>query len=428
MPRVLRIINRFNLGGPVLNAAYLSCCLPDDYETLLVGGGAGPHEEPSLHIPRAMGVEPLVLPEMQREVAPWRDRAAYRRLKRIIRDFKPDIVHTHAAKAGAVGRLAATVCGVPVVVHTFHGHVFHSYFGAARSNIYKQVERYLAKRTSAIVAISERQREELLFEHRICPAEKLSVVPLGFDLERFQNDREAKRTRFRRFYGLQEDEVAVGIIGRLVPVKNHALFLQAVAKVAAATERPLRFFVIGDGEEREPLLQLARELGLSTAVEPWGGVGGGRSNALVTFTSWIKEPEIACAGLDLVVLTSHNEGTPVSLIEAQASGTPVVSTRVGGVENVVADGITGLLVEPGDVQGTARAVLDLANDRDLRQRMGAQGWPQVGERYHYKRLVTDMDRLYRRLLAEHALRTKGSAMGMARAGGEALTFARKRKA
>jgi glycosyltransferase involved in cell wall biosynthesis len=210
MPRVLRIINRFNLGGPTHNAAYLTRYLPGDFETLLVGGSQEATEEGSHHILDAMGVKPMILPELQREVAPWRDRGAYRRIKQLIREFKPDIVHTHAAKAGAVGRMAAADLGVKAIVHTFHGHVFHSYFGPVRTALYKNIERFLATRSSRIIAISDKQKQELVEEHRICSADKVSVIPLGFDLSRFQTDQESKRKLFRKVYGVADDEIAIG--------------------------------------------------------------------------------------------------------------------------------------------------------------------------------------------------------------------------
>ncbi len=408
MPRILRIINRFNLGGPTHNAAYLSRYLPDDFETLLVGGGQGATEEGSHHILDAMGVKPLILPEMQREVAPWQDRGAYRRIKELIQKFQPDIVHTHAAKAGAVGRLAASKLGVKAIVHTFHGHVFHSYFGPMRTALYKNVERFLASRSSRIVAISDRQKEELVEEHRICPADKVTVIPLGFDLSRFQEDQQIKRALFRRVYGLADDEMAVGIVGRLVPIKNHDLFLEAIATVSQRSGRKLRAFIVGDGEERERLQRRASDLGLSIVSGPvfnghgFGhGVVNGRAAvapATITFTSWIKEIDIVNAGLDIVMLTSLNEGTPVSLIEAQAANRPIVTTRVGGIENVVVPGRTALLAESGDLDGLTACLQELLDNAPLRQSMGDSGWDHVRDRYHYTRLVNDTADLYRSLL------------------------------
>lgn len=408
MPRVLRIINRFNLGGPTHNAAYLTKYLPGEFETLLVGGSQEATEEGSHHILDAVGVDPLILPELQREVAPWRDRGAYRRIRQLIKEFRPDIVHTHAAKAGAVGRMAAADLGVKVIVHTFHGHVFHSYFGPVRTALYKNIERYLARRSSAIVAISERQKEELVVEHRICPAEKVSVIPLGFDLGRFREDQAEKRARFRSIYGVEDDEVAIGIVGRLVPIKNHDLFLEVIARVAERSPKRIRAFVVGDGEERDRLVRLAKELGLSVSEPgpfqahalPLVGGPGQAPKATVTFTSWIKEVDLVNLGMDIIMLTSLNEGTPVSLIEAQAAERPIVSTRVGGIENVVLPGTTAFLTGTGEPNRMTDLVLQLVNAPRYREQMGREGWPFVEQRYHYTRLVSDMAALYYRLL-EH---------------------------
>lgn len=408
MPRILRIINRFNLGGPTHNAAYLTKYLPGDFETLLVGGSQEATEEGSHHILRSLGVEPMILPELQREVAPWRDRGAYRRIKKLIKDFKPDIVHTHAAKAGAVGRMAAADLGVKAIVHTFHGHVFHSYFGPLRTALYKNIERYLAKRSTRIIAISDKQKEELVDEHRICDEQKVSVIPLGFDLSRFQADQARKRALFRRVYGIADDEIAIGIVGRLVPIKNHDLFLDVIARVSRTTGRRIRAFVVGDGEERERLQERVSTLGLSQVSGPYfNGHGFGHgvngkpavSPATITFTSWIKEVDIVNAGVDIIMLTSLNEGTPVSLIEAQASNRPIVSTRVGGIENVVVPGRTALLSESGDAEGLAAQLTSLVENDAQRRVMGNGGWAHVRDRYHYSRLVEDTAQLYRSLLS-----------------------------
>jgi len=407
MPRVLRIINRFNLGGPTHNAAYLTRYLPSDFETLLVGGPQGENEEGSGHILSSLGIEATILPEMRREVSPWKDRSAYRRIKKIIRDFKPDVVHTHAAKAGAVGRLAASELGVKAVVHTFHGHVFHSYFGPVRTAVFKNVERFLSHRTSQIIAISDKQKNELVDEHRICRSEKVSVIPLGFDLSKFREGQAAKRALFRRVYGVADDEIAVGIVGRLVPVKNHGLFLKGLKHVQDRTGKKVRAFIVGDGEERENIQRQAATLGLSMAhATSFNGHGFGHGvngkpvvgRADITFTSWVNEIDIVHAGVDVIALTSFNEGTPVSLIEAQAASRPVVSTRVGGIENVVEDSVTGLLSLNNDANGFGENLLRIVEDEGLRSGMSAVGWSHVGERFHYSRLVSDTAKLYTELI------------------------------
>ena len=328
MPKILRIINRFNLGGPTYNAAYLTRYLAPDFETMLIGGMRDDSEGSSEFILQNLGVDYTILPEMKRSINPFNDISAYNRIKNIIRKFKPDIVHTHAAKAGALGRRAAYACKVPVVVHTFHGHVFHSYFGSIKTAVFKTIERNLSRKASAIVAISELQKKELVEEHRIAPAEKVHVIPLGFDLSRFRANNDEKRFLFRSKYDLKQDELAIGIVGRLVPVKNHALFLDAIKFVRDHSGKKFRAFIIGDGEERVNLEKKTIDLGL---------------NDVVCFTSWEKDIDTVYPGLDIVCLTSFNEGTPVSLIEAQAANRPIVSTNVGGIENVVISKKTALL-------------------------------------------------------------------------------------
>ncbi len=394
MPKVLRIINRFNIGGPTYNAAYLSAYMPPEYETMLVAGSLDEGEESSVHVLDDLGLKPIYIPDMRREISPQADIAAYRQLKEIIKQFKPDIVHTHASKAGTLGRLAAASCGVKVIVHTFHGHVFHSYFGRAKTELYKNIERYLARKSSAIIAISERQKEELTRIHRICGPNKIAVVPLGFDLGRFQKNIEEKRQLFREYYFVEPDEIAIGIIGRLVPVKGHALFLDSLKVLLQTTNKKVRAFIIGDGEDRAGVEDYARKLGIdfTDEIDP-------TEKATLTFTSWIKDIDLPLAGLDIITLTSLNEGTPVSLIEAQAANKPIVTTNVGGIANVVLPNETAFLINNRDPKEFAAKLQLLVEDADLRQRMSQKGWEHVKETFHYTRLVNDVDKLYKRLLA-----------------------------
>ena len=393
MPRILRIINRFNLGGPTYNASYLSSELAPEFETLLIGGPNEQAEESSLHIPHKLGLEPHIIDSMQRALHPLHDWKAYGEIRKIIKQFRPDIVHTHASKAGAVGRLAALHSKVPVIVHTFHGHVFHSYFGKYKTAFYKQMERSLAARSHSIIAISEKQKKELSEVHGICPAEKISVINLGFELQAFRTDMEKKRKLFREAYHLQEDEIAVGIIGRLVPVKNHTFFLDTLKAVLDNTNRKVRAFIIGDGEEKERLLQYAREKGLKVSLQENPG------NTL-TFTSWIRDIDRALAGLDIVALTSLNEGTPVSLIEAQAAGKPIVTTNVGGITDIVLPDKTALIAESNDSVKFAANLLKLIEDESLRKEMKEKGWEHVRDRFSVQQLARQMAAHYYHLL-EH---------------------------
>ena len=394
MPKVLRIINRFNLGGPTYNVAYLSKYLSSDYETLLVGGQKDASEDSSEFILDKLGLKPIIVEEMMREINIKNDREAYRKIKKIIEEYKPDIVHTHAAKAGTLGRLAAYNCKVPVIIHTFHGHVFHSYFGKLKTLFYKTIERYLASKSTVIIAISEKQKQELSLEHKICKPNKIRVVPLGFDLQKFQDNQEEKRKDFRKKYLLDEDEIAIGIIGRLVPVKNHQMFIDAMKVVAEKTQKKVRAFIIGDGESRDELLNytISKEINFVEFTKL-------QEKKLITYTSWIKDADWALAGLDILCLTSFNEGTPVSLIEAQAANKPIVTTKVGGIENVVLENQTAFLHQLNDFEGFCNSVLKLVEDEKLRKQMSLKGWEHVRESYHYTRLVSDMEKLYDELLS-----------------------------
>lgn len=394
--KILRIINRFNLGGPTFNAAYLTKYMSDEFETLLIGGEKDETEESSTFILDSLGLTPTIIPEMKREIGFKEDKIAYKKLKEIIKEFQPDIVHTHASKAGTLGRMAAYKCKVPVIVHTFHGHVFHSYFGKTKTIFYKNIERYLAKKSTKIIAISDIQKNELTQQHKICNKNKVAVIPLGFDLSRFQEDYETKRADFRKHYLLEEDEIAIGIIGRLVPIKNHSLFLEAINQVLKKTTKKVRVFIIGDGEEKENLTQYCKELKLDFTE-----FNKQKKKANITFTSWVKNVDWANAGLDIIALSSLNEGTPVSLIEAQAANNPIVTTNVGGVENVVQKDKTGCIVPSGNVNAFAEALLKLIENDVLRKQMSEKGWEFVKEKFHYERLVKDMSELYFSLLANN---------------------------
>lgn len=394
MPKVLRIINRFNIGGITYNVSYLSKFMEPEYETLLVGGPEEAGEDSSLYIPQGLGLKPRVLQQFQRSISFRADYRAYKEIKKLIREFKPDIVHTHASKAGAVGRLAAIHCKVPVIVHTFHGHVFHSYFGKLKTGFYIFIERWLAKRSSAIVAISNKQRQELTEVFRIAAPEKMHVIPLGFDLKRFTENKAENRRSFREMYQLKDSEIAIGIIGRLAPVKNHRLFIEAIAQLKKEGIGHFRAFVIGDGETREEIMACCKELGVSFSE------GGAQPDAEVIFTSWIKQVEWALHGLDIVALTSLNEGTPVSIIEAQAAGKYVVATNVGGIEDVLHPDC-GLLSDVQDKEGFFRNLAKACREFGNKDRLPEAGTEWALSRFSYQRLVSDMRHLYGNLIKQH---------------------------
>jgi len=389
--RVLHVIARLNIGGPAPHAALLTERLdPARYDSRLVTGVEAPAEGNylDLHGKATDGV--TVLPSLGREIRGLGDVAAFLRLVGFIRRVRPHIVHTHTAKAGTLGRLAAWVVGVPVVVHTYHGHVFHGYFSPARTRLFLAVERWLARRTDRLVAVSETVRRELL-ALGIGSSERLCVIQYGFDLDPFLAA-DGLRGQLRAELDLPAGAPLVGIVARLVPVKAHEIFLEAAARLARAVPAS-RFLVVGDGERRQALEALAARLGVAESIR---------------FLGWRRDLARIYADLDLVVLTSRNEGSPFSLIEAMAAGRPVVATRVGGVPDLVEDGVTGCLVPSGDADALAAAMGALLGDPGRRQALGAAGRKRVASAFTAERLLGDVDRLYTELLFE-----KRQARGLA---------------
>lgn len=393
MPRILRIHNRLVIGGPLLNASYLTKYMPAEFETRLVVGQKEDHEKDGSFLTKQLGIEPEFIPEMGRSLSPMNDYKAYLKLKKIIADYKPDIVHTHAAKPGLLGRMAAHAMKVPVVVHTFHGHVFHSYFNKFKTGLVIQTERFLAKRSDGIVAISELQKKELADQFRIAKPEKFRVIPLGLDLDKFRESGSEKRSSFRNEFSIADDEVVIAIIGRLVPIKNHSLFLRGIAHVLQHTTQKVRAIIVGDGDMRSSIEAEATALGIGFSTEK-----NEQHTQPLIFTSWRSDIDRIVAGSDIIALTSFNEGTPVSLIEAQAAGKPVVSTRVGGIGDILLENETALLSDVDDPGSFFANLLTITEDTGLRTQMGAKGTGLVIEKYSYQRLMKDMAAFYYELL------------------------------
>jgi glycosyltransferase involved in cell wall biosynthesis len=316
------------------------------------------------------------------------DAFALRRLLGLMRSYRPQIVHTHMAKAGALGRLAARRTGVPVVIHTFHGHVLEGYFSGWKGRAFLATERGLARMSDALVAVSPAVRDELLALGIGRPSQ-WRVIPVGLDLHDLLT-REVDRAQARGALGLPETGPVIGIVGRLVAIKDHATFLDAAARVAR--ERPDATFVVaGGGELRSELEARGRHL------------LGDRCR----FLGWMMDLPTLYAALDVMVLTSRNEGTPVALIEAGAAGKPAVATRVGGVADVVLDERTGLLARVGDVSAIASQVLRLLVNPGEAAALGAAGREWVRARFTIDRLADDLAGLYRELLEGEGARRRG---------------------
>ncbi len=383
--RVLRVIARLNVGGPALHVSYLTSELDKiGYETTLVAGQIAASEGSMEYVAEELGVRPLYVQELQREISPWADAVAARRLLAVIRDVRPDVLHTHTAKAGAVGRLAALMAGPDrpkVVVHTFHGHVLRGYFSPLKTRAFTLLERGLARASDALIAVSPEVRDDLV-ELGIAPAEKIAVIRLGLDLEARLAAPPDAREALRGDLGIGAQTFLVAWLGRMTEIKRADDLLRAFAQLQSNVPDS-GLLVVGDGPLRGELEALARELGVAEHCY---------------FTGFRSDVGAIYAASDVVVLTSANEGTPVSVIEAQAAGRPVVSTDVGGVRDVVEDGVSGFVVAPGDMDAVAERLADLARQPDLRERMGREGRTRAGTRYSVPRLVGDVDRLYRELL------------------------------
>jgi len=341
------------------------------------------------YVAEQQGVEVVALPDLHREISPLHDLRAAHRLAALIRRIRPHILHTHTAKAGAVGRTAAVLAGSarpPIVVHTFHGHVLRGYFGPVRTGFFRMLERSLASSTTALVAVSPEVRDDLV-SLGVAPSEKFTVIRLGVELEERVDTSPEARIRARRMMGIPEDRFTVGWIGRMTGVKRTDNILLAFKQLR---ERGVDacLCLVGDGPDREGTEELAHELGIIRDC---------------LFLGYQDDVAPFYAAFDALVLPSANEGTPVSAIEALAAGRPVVATRVGGVPDVVRDGIDGFLVDPGDVEALAERLARLAADPALARQMGEAGRARVLERYSVERLIDDVDRLYRKLLEEKGL-------------------------
>jgi len=409
--KVLRIIARLNVGGPARHVVWLTAGMKSaGYETVLVAGTVPATEDDMGYFAEQLGVTPLVSPEMSREVSP-KDALTVVRLFRLMLRERPDVVHTHTAKAGTVGRLAGllyrwltpgVLIGRPRMcrfVHTYHGHIFHSYYGRLKTKVFLQIERALARLiTDRIIVLSEQQRREINEKFHVGRAEQFVVIPLGIDTSVYADWRE-RRELMRQELGAADADILIGIVGRLTEIKNHMMFLSAAGcyrdTMGAANQRRVRFLVVGDGNLSAQLEAQARGLGLGEAVD---------------FLGTRSDPENFYPALDIVALTSHNEGTPLTLIEAMANARPVIATTVGGVPDLLGQrrhgdqGFTvcdrGLAVQPGDASGFALGLATLIDDSELRRELGDRGRSFVIQNYSKERLINDISNLYQDLVGQ----------------------------
>jgi glycosyltransferase involved in cell wall biosynthesis len=401
--RVVRIITRLNIGGPARHVALLQRHLPArGYVSTLVTGVPRDGEiEMDLSDAAGGEIDRIVVPELGRALHPGDDLRAFRRITKLLSDLRPDVVHTHTAKAGALGRVAAASYNAmraraerAAIVHTFHGHVLRGYFGPTMDRAVRTAERALAGLSDRVIAISPAQRRDLVDIFHVAPGPKVAVVPLGLDLDALRAA-PATDVRLRRTAGFPDDAVVCGYVGRLVPIKHVDLLIRGFARVAAGSAGA-RLLVVGDGTSRSDLERLAADLGVQGHVH---------------FAGWRRDLREVYGAMDVIALTSRNEGTPVALIEASAAGKAIVATEVGGVGDVVQRDSTGLLVPDDDLDALTSALSRLMADASLRLRLGTAARDVATSRFGYARLVDDLDALYRDVV--RVRRGPGSAIPVA---------------
>jgi glycosyltransferase involved in cell wall biosynthesis len=384
---VVRIISRLNVGGPAIQAITLSKQLePLGYSTILIRGREDPDEGNMDYLAERLGIRPVFLPSLRRHLG-LQDVLALGSLIRLLRRARPEIIHTHAAKAGALGRTAALLAfgrrRRPILVHTFHGHSLTGYFSKRENALFRAIERFLAPRTDRLIAVSTEVRDELV-GLEVAPPERFEVVPLGLDLSPFlvaDAVRAERGAALRAEFGIPEEARLVTLVARLVPIKRVDRFLRVAGLLR--DDPDVAFLIVGDGIDREQLQSSPEAQELDSWLH-WAGLR--RDMAAVYFAS------------DVVVQTSDNEGTPVALIEAQAAGVPVVTTAVGGVSSAVVDGGTGRITALGDDVAMAEAIRPYLEAYTLRTAHGARGRRHAEQSFSLDRLVHRVDDLYRRLL------------------------------
>jgi glycosyltransferase involved in cell wall biosynthesis len=389
--KIVIILNRLVIGGQAVDTIPLAYYLQAHFDILILYGQKETDEEEALFLLQQYpGLQLKKIKQLRRTINPFTDAVAFFLIWKAIRQYKARIVHTHGSKSGVLGRLAAKMLGIPVIIHTFHGHLFHSYYNSIGSRLICFAERQLAKITTAIIALSNEQYKELTETFAIVPARKTRIIQLGVDEKIFALSNPRQTAQYRERYGLQPHTVAIGIVGRIVPIKNHLMFLQAAkAFVQKHPQLPVKFLIVGDGEQRKELYQWLQQQQM-----PFDAPDMPCPGAQVVFTSWANDMATVYHSLDVVVLTSFNEGTPLSIIEAQFCSKPVIATNVGGVKDTFANGVSGLLIESNHPQQLVTALYQLVQQAPQRMAMGQAGISIARQRFSKQNEVKAMQQLY----------------------------------
>jgi glycosyltransferase involved in cell wall biosynthesis len=363
-PNVIIVLNRLVIGGQAVDTIPLAYYLQNYFNVLILYGEKEADEiEASFLLEQYPNLQVQKIKQLRRTINPITDLIAFFAIIKQIKKHKASIVHTHGSKSGLLGRLAAWFLGVPIIVHTFHGHLFHSYFNSIGNFFIKNVERILAKISTHIIALSEEQFIELTQIYAIVETNKVTIIPLGVDEKTLQSSIEANRAKFRTQFNLLPTDIAIGIVGRVVPIKNHFLFLDIAKQVLATNNTNVFFFIVGDGGTTKELMQHLKSSGIKYANKFADG-------SKIIFTSWIEDMACVYHGLEMVLLTSFNEGTPLSIIEAQFCGKPVIASNVGGVKDTFANGTSGFLIDEFKVENYIEKLQLLIDNPELRNNMG----------------------------------------------------------
>ena len=385
--KLFLIINRLAHAGGSMDALSMAYCLAPQYDITVVYGEKEKSEEDIPLQLDELKIRFIKIGSLHRSPSPHNDFLSLLKLSQLFLKYRPDIVHTHGFKSGLLGRLAAKAAHVPVIIHTYHGHVFHSYYGVRVSRFICFIERKLASISHRIIAISPQQAYELSAVYRIAPANKISTIFIGIDEQNFITNNGATIS-LRNDYHIPAGAVVVAIIGRLVPIKNHIFFVRIAEKILQQN-KDVFFFIIGDGEQKSAIKKQFSKRRL-----PWQEGAGKKEDIRIHFSSWITNIASVLSETDIVVSTSLNEGTPVSLIEAQWLAKPVVATNVGGVRDTIINNETGFLIDDFDMDDFVKKLALLIDDKTLRKNMGKKGERFVKERFAKQKETDAIDRLY----------------------------------
>lgn len=386
--RILRILNRLNLGGPTYNASFLTKFISKKYKTILISGKKLKSEKSSKFIVDKIGVKIKVIDNFERNISLVNDIKVIFTIIKIIKKFKPHIIHTHASKAGFIGRIAGIICGTQIMIHTFHGHIFHSYFGKTKAYLFILIERLLAFKTNKIIALSNKQKKELTETFKIDKKQKFKIINLGFDISKF--NKKKKNSIYLKKLNLKNHK-SICAVGRLTSIKNLEYFIDIAHELIIKKKINIKIIIVGDGEQKKDLINYALNLGLKACEYKNTTIN---KNYDIVFTSWINDIENLYSIVDIVCNTSLNEGTPLSLLEAMAAKKTVISTNVGGIPDIIKNGFNGYCFNINEKNKMINKIKFLLKNNYKRNQIGLNGFNFVKKNFSYQNLIKNMEIIY----------------------------------